>query len=246
MSVRYATVVIAALAVLGGCSDAADPQHADGGQTDTSTADTLTPDSAPPPDAPQAKSELERLAAWMTGTFSSAKQSKTNPTYYHITLVMKRIWPQSKSDGHYLYVEQAVAGGKPYRQRVYFLEQTGHDEYASRVYAFASKALEDQAAGAWKDKQPLAAMTEKDIVEKQGCAVFLKWDGTQFKGATEPKKCASTLNGAAYTTSEVTVTDIQVASWDRGYDTSDAQVWGATAGPYLFDKLQNLDGELKP
>ena len=46
--------------------------------------------------------------------------------------------------------------------------------------------------------------------------------------------CASDLRGAAYATSEVTITPQFVLSWDRGFDNTGKQVWGATEGPYVF------------
>jgi hypothetical protein len=37
-----------------------------------------------------------------------------------------------------------------------------------------------------------------------------------------------------YTTSEVTITNDTIASWDRGFDADGNQKWGAEAGPYIF------------
>lgn len=235
--------VLAALA--GGCS----------GDDDQPLADALPADGAPgadaavpTPDAAAPQGQLQRLAAWMTGSFSSAQQSQQDPTYYNITLSMKRIWANQKAGGYWLYVEQAVAGQQPYRQRVYRLEHAGPNSYASRVYLLATPQLEAQAVGAWKQQNPLATLTEQDLQEKQGCAVYLSWqpDQQQFQGSTEPQQCATTYQGASYTTSEVAVTATRLTSWDRGFDTSGAQVWGATGGPYAFDKLQNLDPGLAP
>ena len=30
-----------------------------------------------------------------------------------------------------------------------------------------------------------------------------------------------------------------LASWDRGFDEAGVQVWGATEGPYVFDRLSD-------
>jgi hypothetical protein len=80
-----------------------------------------------------------------------------------------------------------------------------------------------------------------DVEERQGCLVSLTWDGAAFEGATEGKGCASTLNGASYATSEVTITQDQIRSWDRGFDAADKQVWGATDGPYVFDRKTPIE-----
>ncbi|HRV80258.1 MAG TPA: chromophore lyase CpcT/CpeT, partial [Planctomycetota bacterium] len=79
-------------------------------------------------------SQLEHLAAAMTGTFSSAAQASVNPTYFPVQLVMHPIWTDRK-DGHWLYVEQALetALDRPYRQRVYHVRTSGAG-FASEVY----------------------------------------------------------------------------------------------------------------
>jgi hypothetical protein len=213
----------------------------DGGQGgDLVAGDQAVPDSASSLD------ELGQLASWMTGQFSSEEQSQQDPTYYHITLVMKRIWPERDQGLYWLYVEQAMAGDLPYRQRVYRLERLESGKLLSRVYNFKSKQVEQAAVGVWKAPDPLSGLDEHNLVRKEGCGVHLSWDAAlqQFKGATERKKCPSDLNGATYASSDVTVTESRVTSWDRGFNDSDLQVWGATAGPYTFDKIAELDPEL--
>lgn len=238
----YYRIGLAACAVLmvEGCSTAGDRSNHDARTASGLAGDTVQPDTAP------TQSELLRLAAWMTGVFSNRNQAQADSRYYEITLAMKRVWSARSDDGYWIYVEQAMAGAPPYRQRVYFVEQRAENSYVSRVYEFADEALEVQVVGAWQDEDPLANLDPQAIVAKDGCEVHLTWDGEAFSGATMPRACPSSLNGAAYATSEVTVTDTQLASWDRGYDATDAQVWGATAGAYLFDKIQDLDSDLAP
>lgn len=211
---------------------------ADAGQ-EASTDGQLAPDTAPAFDP-----QLQKLAAWMTGRFSSAAQAKQDLTFYHITLDMKRIWPD-RTDGYWLYVEQAMAGSLPYRQRVYRLTVAG-STLSSAVYEFASTAEADKAVGSFKQDKPLSQLTPQDLKEKTGCAVLLTWDAKAglYSGATKPKACLTTYNGASYTTSDVQVSKSKLSSWDRGFDSGEQQVWGAVKGPYIFDKLQDLDPAL--
>jgi hypothetical protein len=75
------------------------------------------------------------------------------------------------------------------------------------------------------------------LVPKAGCAVRLKRaDGQTWTGGTDGHGCPSSREGAAYTTSEVTLTATELRSWDRGFDAKGKQVWGSTAGPYIFVK----------
>ena len=57
-----------------------------------------------------------------------------------------------------------------------------------------------------------------------------------WAGSTQGKGCSSTLGGASYATSQVTVTPLELRSWDQGFDAAGKQVWGAEKGPYVFLK----------
>ncbi len=196
------------------------------------------------PYPPDVSVNARQASAWMTGDFDSLEQSQQQPAYYNITLRMKRIWRQ-RADGYWLYIEQAMSGSLPYRQRVYQVHMDSETQVASEVYEFLNTADEDAAVGAWAEDEPLAELSPDDFEYRGGCAVFLaRTDPETFTGGTDGKGCESSLNGASYATSEVTLTDVQMRSWDRGYNSEDEQVWGAIAGPYIFDKKENFDSEL--
>lgn len=182
--------------------------------------------------------EAQALADMMSGHFSSAAQSTLDPeNYYDIRLRVAPIWTD-RNDGPWLYVEQAAANrlDKPYRQRVYRVSQTGPKTFASAIYELPEPAL--NYAGAWRDPSRFAALTPTQLSERSGCTVYLtkQPDGT-FAGSTRGSDCSSRLAGAAYATSEVTVTADSLQSWDRGFDENHEQVWGATEGPYIFVRV---------
>ncbi len=85
------------------------------------------------PDDPAAK-----VAAMMQGHYDSRDQAAADKTYFPIALAMVPIWPE-RSDGHWLYVEQAMADTpeKPYRQRAYRVYSGEDGEVISEVYTFA-------------------------------------------------------------------------------------------------------------
>ncbi|WP_223789042.1 chromophore lyase CpcT/CpeT [Marinicella meishanensis] len=179
---------------------------------------------------------LTQLVAWMSGAFSSEQQASQDDRYFHISLKMKPIWTE-REDGHWLYVEQAVGTRpeQPYRQRIYRVTPMADGRFASAVYE-----LPDPQAviGAYEDPGLLADVTVADLQLRTGCAVILQFDGAaQYQGSTQDKACLSSLRGATYATSEVTITATGISSWDQGWDANDQQVWGATAGPYVFDRL---------
>jgi|WetSurMetagenome_2_1015567.scaffolds.fasta_scaffold47840_2 CpeT protein len=184
-----------------------------------------------------ADSTLAVLAGWMTGSFSSAEQSARDTSYFDIRLHMARIWVD-RTDGYWLYVEQATAArtDKPYRQRVYHLT-TQDGGYRSDVFTLPDPS---RYTGAWREHSLLGALTPDSLIARDGCSILLHWrDGEGFAGGTDGKNCPSDLRGAAYAVSEVTITEAGMVSWDRGYDRDGQQVWGATGGGYIFRKVKD-------
>ena len=180
-----------------------------------------------------AEGDLDRLAKGMIGSFSSAAQAGEDSTYFDIRLEVVPIW-QDRSDGPWLYVEQAAATSleQPYRQRVYHLREREDGALESVVYSLPEEPL--RFAGAWKGDNPLAEIGPEDLTVREGCAVVLRETEGGFSGSTVEKECQSVLRGASYATSEVTVLPDRLESWDRGFDASGEQVWGATEGAYIF------------
>jgi hypothetical protein len=62
----------------------------------------------------------------------------------------------------------------------------------------------------------------------------MQLDAIHFFGSTHGTACTSELRGASYATSEVKIYRDRIVSWDRGYSSDNAQVWGATKGGYVF------------
>lgn len=180
-------------------------------------------------------SDVDELASWMTGSFASTAQAAADEDYRDIRLHMTPIWT-SREDGRWLYVEQALAEKpeKPYRQRVYRVHRDDHG-LVSDVYELPGDAL--AFAGTWRDPALLKDVTPASLVPRTGCSIRLQRqpDGS-YAGATEHGACPSELNGAKFATSEVVITPMLLASWDRGFDAAGTQVWGAKRGAYQFVK----------
>ena len=193
----------------------------------------------------KAETTADRLTDYLLGRFDSKDQSVTDPTYFAIQLETCRV--EAKPLGpRVVYVEQARMDtlSAPYRQRLYVVEPVDDDNAISRVLEFA-------------DPKPWIGACKRDIepiidtaiaTPRPGCGVQMHWTGDHFEGATgerrwdgdqfaiDPKgtRCQSTLNGATYATTDVSLTRDGLKSWDRGWDASDKQVWGATIGGYVF------------
>ncbi len=187
-------------------------------------------------DAAPAATLADKAARYLTGTFDSEAQSKADASYFAIQLVTCAV-PVAELGQRVLYVEQAKkeTPAAPYRQRLYVVEdRDGHA--VSRVFELK---VPKRVIG-WCADVASKTVTPADVDERAGCAVTLRWVADHFEGGTEGKGCVSLLNGATYARSEVILGEAGLRSWDRGFDASDAQVWGATKGPYVFDRKTAL------
>ena len=182
--------------------------------------------------------DLKKLVKTMAGEFSSEEQSKSDTDYFHIKLRMKPIWTDSK-DGYWLYVEQAISSAeqKPYRQRIYHVYRQDDTTVVSKVFEMKSP---NNYAGGWSDEAKLKPLTQDSLIDRQGCAIYLHKMGNNFTGSTPGKQCLSSLRGATYATSEVTVYKDKLISWDRGWSKDDKQMWGAEKGGYIFIRHRSL------
>ena len=189
------------------------------------------------PAAPAAADDFETLVEWMTGSFSSAAHAAADTNFYDIRLEMARIWPE-RTDGAWLYVEQAAAWAleKPYRQRVYHVQDGGDGDYTSKVYALPDPVA---AIGAWKDVALLGGLGPEDLVERAGCTVYLERtpDGS-FHGGTRDRDCTSQLRGATWASSIIEMRADRIVSWDQGWNDAGEQVWGAEKGGYEFLRVE--------
>jgi len=181
-----------------------------------------------------AGSGAREVAEYLEGTYTSAAQAKADPEFLEVHLHMARIWP-SRTDGRWLYVEQAMASAldKPYRQRIYLVTDDADGAVTSAVFELPNAA---DRIGAWRSPGVFATDSPDALVARDGCAIRLERVGSAWRGSTNGKDCLSTLRGAAYATSEVVVERDRLASWDRGFNANGEQVWGAKKGPYVFVK----------
>jgi hypothetical protein len=192
----------------------------------------LIPACAATPKAPPAPSAVSEVASLLAGSFSSEAQSKADPEFFDVRLHMTPIWT-SRTDGPWLYVEQAMATtlDRPYRQRVYQLIDRGDGSVESFVFELPNAA---ERVGAWSDPARFDRDLPESLIPRAGCSIVLERVGATWKGSTNDRDCESLLRGASYATSEVTLRADGLDSWDRGFDAEGKQVWGAKKGAYQF------------
>jgi CpeT protein len=179
-------------------------------------------------------SDFGQLLELMQGSFSSKLQAASDTDYYDISLHMYPIW-EDLGPG-WLYVEQAVSSmpDKPYRQRIYQVQQIDAASFRSDIYTLPN---EESAISKWNDPSFFDQWEPADLKMKEGCGVYLKKTGEfQFEGSTLNGTCLSDFRGASYTTSVVNINADGLANWDRGFDANGSHVWGAEKGAYDYKK----------
>jgi CpeT protein len=182
-------------------------------------------------------SALDHLYVFLTGSFSSADQARGDQNFRAASLHVTPIWTD-RTDGPWLYLEQALsdAPAHPYRQLVYQLGLYGDETLAVRIFELPDLLA---ATGAWKDPARLAHLTPANLVQREGCTLVLRLQaGGTFKGETEGRGCASSLRGASYSMVETVISNLQIITWERGFNSAGAQVWGSIHGGAVFKRVE--------
>lgn len=201
------------------------------------TGCATTPSTTPPPEetpVPEpAFDAVGTLADYLSGAFDSEQQSIDDPQFFAIQLITCEVSAPELGET-VLYIEQAVMDtpDQPYRQRLYVVDGD-EDPLVAQTTVFA---LVDPGAAIGLCDGDLVEFTEADVTLREGCGVHSTWDEDEelFVGGTEGEGCSSTLGDAVYATSEVLIGPDLLESWDRGWNASGEQAWGAVAGPYRF------------
>lgn len=180
--------------------------------------------------------DLPKLVSYMEGAYSSFEQSEADTNFLHITLDMKQIWTDNEN-GAWLYVEQTAAWtpGKPYRQRVYHLQQINDTTFTSSIMTMPNPK---KYIGGHLNTEIFNELTSDSLTALEGCALTLIFKNGIFAGSTEEGACKNSWGEASYATSIVEIKPELLYSWDQGWNDEKEQVWGATSGGYEFVKKQ--------
>ena len=171
------------------------------------------------------------LVEYLVGVFNSEEQSIQDPSYYNVQLT--HCYSHSPQLGeNVLYVEQALVGSTPYRQRVYVIRP--FDDPSEGAISEVWKVIAPHMFIGFCDDPREIRPHELELAE--GCESYLTLAAGEFVGGTDGASCLNDFGGALYATSEITVDEDSLTSWDRGYNASDIQVWGAVFGPYIFER----------
>lgn len=170
----------------------------------------------------------------LEGRFDSSDQARSSPGYAAFQIVACPADVPSLGP-RVLYVEQTRVGGdrdEPFRQRVYVVEPGEPLESAAVLRVF-ELTVPGSSVGACGASVP-PRFTRDEVMERLGCAVPLRVDGTVFRGATSGRSCPASQKGATYAMNELVLDSVGFRSWERGFDAAGTKRWGTDTGPYVF------------
>jgi len=194
---------------------------------------------------------IKQLATYLAGEFSNQVQAIGDPAWY----VHLRLWHRPVSHlnqslpGIMLFAEQAnvINIEKPYRQRILCLEQVQNQtqvKYQVKYYGFKNPGT---WLGGGANPERLLKMQIQDLEFLPGCTLPVTETKGKFSAQLpEDAKCCFMYNNQER---QVILgfesTADQFWSYDRGIDPeTKAAIWGAIAGAYQYQKLQDFSLEL--
>lgn len=176
--------------------------------------------------------DLDTLARWLGGSYSSEKHARVDSSYESFDLHVARIW-SDRRDGIWLMIEQAKTAlpDAPVQQSVYRLWRVEDNMMEIEVYRWKNPR---SALGAWRDVAQVAGLSPDDLSKRRGCELYLQRDEVKYFGATHGTACSGDVSAVSYTTIEVQFAERGLTIWERGYSPRGDQVAGPLKGPYYY------------
>ncbi|MEB3194537.1 MAG: chromophore lyase CpcT/CpeT [Cyanobacteriota bacterium] len=190
-----------------------------------------------------AASAYARLLRQLCGSFSNQNQAFENPPLFAHILVTTRPIPHLSRGSLLLEQAYAITPSTPYRIRVLRPQEVDGQLIIHNL------ALQDEKRfwGATADGALRATLQEEDLQPLPGCDYWVREQGDGFVGEVEPGcRCRVERKGQpAYLVSQLQLSAGRMCTIDRGHhpDTHE-QLWGALAGAFEFDRLQDHSGEI--
>ena len=190
-------------------------------------------------------SELNRFSSYLIGDWNNKKQSSQFPALWsHIHVCYQRL-PDSFIGSPSFYVESAYdySLDKPYKTAIVVLKEI---ENKIEMQNFKIKQPERFWFAA-HDFSLLKGLNKDDIIKLPDiCDTIFEYfeDKKIYEGRTRPEKKCIIVRGnlKTYLDSRITLSQNSYSSWDIGRDLeNDNQVWGATSGPFCFEKTDNFN-----
>jgi len=188
-------------------------------------------------------SNLERFSSYLNGDWNNRQQSIEFPALWSYIHVCYHRLPDDFLGSPSFYVESAYdySLDKPYKTAIIALNESDNK---IEMENFKIKQPEQFWYGS-HDPSLLKGLVKDDIMKLPSiCDTIFEYNEKKnlYKGQTRPgKKCVIVRGGQkTYLDSRIVVSPELYSSWDIGRDVeTDQQLWGATSGPFCFEKKVN-------
>jgi CpeT/CpcT family (DUF1001) len=189
--------------------------------------------------------QAELVAQRLTGILSTQEQAQQSPGKPAVQMTTCRLPAPDASPASeiWLYQEQAVLPDltKPYRQRLLRISPSPYSKTVrSQSYKLAQPERWINYCDRDRANQSPAqspALPQEVLTQPPLCQVYLKPVGPDFIGNTPPTGCPTTARGAVRITNHIILRPTSMTTWDRGFDASGKQLWGARGEAYQFRKI---------
>lgn len=199
-------------------------------------------------DAPMPlEQQVKAVAARLEGVMSTAVQASVNPKISDVSMTTCRVTLAAgealQRQAIVLYQEQALANdlAKPYRQRFLQLSPSPVSQ------SVRSRSFKPAQATAWINfcnKPAVDRVVKPEDMGTAVCSVFLRRSGDNYVGNTPVDGCPANVRGAVRIKNHIVLLPTGMDTWDRGFDATGKQVWGAKAESYQFRRrLQDKSEE---
>ena len=169
----------------------------------------------------------------LEGTMTASVQPQDNAPTIQVQMTTCQVDVPQKTDSVILYQEQGIVGklDRPYRQR--FLEIKS-DRTNNLVYSYSYKPSNLENWSNFCNRFPEPRTVSKENLGELVCTVTLKPFLNVYLGTTPPEGCQAEVRGAVRITNRIILHQEGMDTWDRGFDESGEQVWGAENEAYQF------------
>jgi CpeT protein len=183
---------------------------------------------------------MNRFSEHLTGDWNNKRQSSEFPALWSHIHVCYQPLPVKIFGSPSFYVESAYdySLDKPYKTAIVTLEEIDHK---IEMKNFKIKHPEKFWFGA-HDPSLLIDLKKDDTFKlPEICDTIFEYIDSKkiYEGRTRPGKKCLIMRGniKTYLDSRIIVSPSTYSSWDIGRDIeNDNQVWGATSGPFCFEK----------
>lgn len=188
--------------------------------------------------------QVQEVVSHLDGVMDTSAQANNNPKAPTVRMTTCKVKLENEplnSPETFLYQEQALSQklSQPYRQR--FLRIAPSADRRS----VESAAFRPSTPTAWNglcSKPEAERVLKVSEIGKLTCSVFLQPQGKNYVGETKAGGCPSNFKGAVRIVNRIILHQSGMDTWDRGFDATGKQVWGAKDKPYQFRWVKSATG----